>query len=67
MSAVLPQSPLNQQVSSVTVARQAGARLWLRRHMATLLTVLAAAVVIGGLVRLAVDHRVASVASFQEP
>ena len=40
---------------------------WLRRNLATVLTVLATAFVLGGLVRLVTDRHVTSVVSFQEP
>ena len=40
---------------------------WLRRNLTTVLTVLATAFVLGGLVRLATDRHVARVVSFQEP
>jgi hypothetical protein len=48
-------------------ARPASGRAWLRRNLATVLTVMATAFVLGGLVRLATDRHVARVVSFQEP
>ena len=40
---------------------------WIRAHLATVLTVVATAFVLGGLVRLATDRNVTRVVSFQEP
>jgi hypothetical protein len=48
-------------------AKPASGRSWLRRNLATVLTVMATAFVLGGLVRLATDRHVARVVSFQEP
>jgi hypothetical protein len=48
-------------------AERPSERGWLRRNLATVLTLVATAFVLGGLVRLVTDRHVTSVVSFQDP